>query len=167
MTFSLPDFDEASSSQIPALLQLINLGYHYIPRYKVNELRDGKNQYILRDIAFNAVRAINDETISDKSIREAIFSLEKVRLDDGMIAASENIFSDLLSGKAVSELLNGKKTSPQMRFIDWDDPTKNTYHVVAEFEISEDRNRRPDIVLFVNGIPFAVIENKKASVSVD
>lgn len=165
--FSLPDFDEASSSQIPALLQLINLGYHYIPRYKVNELRDGKNQYILRDIAFNAVRAINDETISDKSIREAIFSLEKVRLDDGMIAASENIFSDLLSGKAVSELLNGKKTSPQMRFIDWDDPTKNTYHVVAEFEISEDRNRRPDIVLFVNGIPFAVIENKKASVSVD
>lgn len=93
MTFSLPDFDEASSSQIPALLQLINLGYHYIPRHKVNELRDGKNQYILRDIAFNAVRAINDETISDKSIREAIFSLEKVRLDDGMIAASENIFS--------------------------------------------------------------------------
>lgn len=167
MTFSLPDFDEASSSQIPALLQLINLGYRYIPRHRVNDLRDGKNQYILRDIAFNAVRAINDDTVSDKSIREAIFSLEKIKLDDGVIAASENIFSDLLSGKSVSELLNGKKTSPQMRFIDWNNPTKNTYHVVAEFEISEDRNRRPDIVLFVNGIPFAVIENKKASVSVD
>lgn len=167
MTFSLPDFDEASSSQIPALLQLINLGYRYIPRHEVNNLRDGKNQYILRDIAFDAVRAINDDTVSDKSIREAIFSLEKIKLDDGVIAASENIFSDLLSGKSVSELLNGKKTSPQMRFIDWNNPAKNTYHVVAEFEISEDRNRRPDIVLFVNGIPFAVIENKKASVSVD
>lgn len=167
MTFSLPDFDEASSSQIPALLQLINLGYRYIPRHQVNDLRDGKNQYILRDIAFDAVRAINDDTVSDKSIREAIFSLEKIKLDDGVIAASENIFSDLLSGKSVSELLNGKKTSPQMRFIDWNNPAKNTFHVVAEFEISEDRNRRPDIVLFVNGIPFAVIENKKASVSVD
>ena len=49
-----------------------------------------------------------------------------------MIAASENIFSDLLSGKAVSELLNGKKTSPQMRFIDWDDPTKHTIHNGSE-----------------------------------
>ena len=40
----LPDFDEASSSQIPAILQLINLGYTYIPRHEVEKYRDGKNQ---------------------------------------------------------------------------------------------------------------------------
>lgn len=38
----LPDFDEASSSQIPALLQLINLGYDYIPRNEVNNHRESK-----------------------------------------------------------------------------------------------------------------------------
>ena len=163
----LPDFDEASSSQIPAILQLINLGYTYIPRQEVETHRDGKNQYILRDIAHQALREINPSEISDKSIDEAIFGLEKIKLDDGVVKASEIIFSNLLSGVSVPEIIDGKKTSPQLRFINWDEPEKNMFHVVAEFEIEEDQNRRPDIVLFVNGIPFAVIECKKASVSVD
>ena len=42
----LPDFDEANSSQIPAILQLINLGYAYIPRHEVDNYRDSKSQYI-------------------------------------------------------------------------------------------------------------------------
>ena len=163
----LPDFDEASSSQIPAILQLINLGYTYIPRHEVETHRDGKNQYILRDIAHQALREINPPEISDKSIDEALFALEKIKLDDGVIKASEDVFSDLLGGRAVSEIIDGKRTSPQLKFIDWKELSNNVFHVVAEFELEEDQNRRPDIVLFVNGIPFAVIENKKASVSVD
>lgn len=165
--FSLPDFDEASSSQIPAILQLINLGYTYIPRYEAASHRDGKGQYVLRDIACRALRRINSADISDKSIEEAVFALEKIKLDDGVIKASENIFSNLLGGCAVSEIVNGKKMSPQLRFIDWDNPRNNDFHVIAEFEIEEDQNRRPDIVVLVNGIPLAVIENKKASVSVN
>ena len=163
----LPDFDEASSSQIPALLQLINLGYDYIPRNEVNNHRESKSQYILHDIAKKALRDINEDIISDKSIDEALYALEKTRLDDGMIKASEDVYSNLLGGVSVPEIIDGKKTSPQLKFINWQDPEKNVYHVVAEFEIEEDQNRRPDIVLFVNGIPFAVIECKKASVPVD
>lgn len=163
----LPDFDEASSSQIPALLQLINLGYDYIPRNEVNNHRESKSQYILHDIAKKALRDINEDIISDKSIDEALYALEKTKLDDGMIKASEDVYSNLLGGVSVPEIIDGKKTSPQLKFINWQDPEKNVYHVVAEFEIEEDQNRRPDIVLFVNGIPFAVIECKKASVPVD
>lgn len=167
LDYYLPDFDEASSSQIPAILQLINLGYTYIGRNVVKKYRESNGQYILRDIAFNALREINGPDISDNSIREAIINLEKTKMDDGVIAASQSIFSDLLAGVGVSEFIDGKKESPQLRFIDWQNPTKNQYHVVAEFEISEEQNRRPDIVLFINGIPFAVIENKKSSVSVE
>lgn len=163
----LPDFDEASSSQIPALLQLINLGYDYIPRNEVNNHRESKSQYILHDIAKKALRDINEDIISDKSIDEALYALEKTKLDDGMIKASEDVYSNLLGGVSVPEIIDGKKTSPQLKFIDWQEPQNNVYHVVAEFEIEEDQNRRPDIVLFVNGIPFAVIECKKASVPVD
>lgn len=163
----LPDFDEASSSQIPALLQLINLGYDYIPRNEVNNHRESKSQYILHDIAKKALRNINEDIISDKSIDEALYALEKTKLDDGMVKASEDVYSNLLGGVSVPEIIDGKKTSPQLKFIDWQEPEKNVYHVVAEFEIEEDQNRRPDIVLFVNGIPFAAIECKKASVLVD
>lgn len=166
--YYLPDFDEASSSQIPAIIQLINMGYNYIGRYEVEKMRESHGQYILRDIAFDALREINDPAkISDASIREAILDLEKIKMDDGIIKASETLFSNLLAGVSVSEIIDGKKTSPQLRFVNWDEPEKNKFHVVPEFEISEEQNRRPDIVLFVNGIPFAVIENKKASVSVD
>lgn len=163
----LPDFDEASSSQIPALLQLINLRYNYIPRNEVNNYRESKSQYILHDIAKKALRDINEDIISDKSIDEALYALEKTKLDDGMVKASEDVYSNLLGGVSVPEIIDGKKTSPQLKFIDWQEPENNVYHVVAEFEIEEDQNRRPDIVLFVNGIPFAVIECKKASVPVD
>ena len=163
----LSDFDEASSSQIPALLQLINLGYDYIPRNEVNNHRESKSQYILHDIAKKALRDINEDIISDKSIDEALYALEKTKLDDGMIKASEDVYSNLLGGVSVPENIEKKKTSPQLKFINWQEPEKNVYHVVAEFEIEEDQNRRPDIVLFVNGIPFAVIECKKASVPVD
>ena len=163
----LPDFDEASSSQIPAILQLINLGYTYIPRYTVGEHRSSKSHYILTDIAFEAIRKINDAQISDKSIKEVIDDLEKVKMDDGVIVASQNIFSNLLGGVSVTEIIGGKRTSPQLKFIDWENPLNNTFHVVPEFEISEEHDRRPDIVLFVNGIPLAVIENKKNSVPVD
>jgi type I restriction enzyme R subunit len=161
----LPDFDEASYSQIPALIQLVNLGYAYIPRHKVNKLRDGNGQYILRPIAIDAIKKINPE-ISEKSIEDALIDLEKVRMDDGVYKASEYIYTDILAGRATREVVDGKKVSPQMRFIDFNNIENNAYHVVAEFEISEELDRRPDIVLFVNGIPMAVIECKKGSVSI-
>lgn len=109
----------------------------------------------------NILKSVMQTSISDKSIDEALFALEKIKLDDGVVKASEDVFSDILGGRSVSEIIDGKRTSPQLRFIDWKEPKNNQFHVVAEFELEEDQNRRPDIVLFVNGIPFAVIENKK------
>jgi len=160
-------------SQIPALLQLVNLGYIYISRKQVSEMRESSSQYILRDIAFDALREINSLDISDKSIRDAVFDSEQsVDMGVGVFRASEEIYSLLLAGRSVSELIDGRRVSPQMKFIDWKNWDANTFHVCAEFELSENNqegassNRRPDIVLFVNGIPFAVIENKRESVKV-
>jgi type I restriction enzyme R subunit len=166
--FELPDFDEASLSQIPALLELVNLGYTYLPRAQVATLRDGPSQYILRDIAFEALRKINAPTISDKSIRDEIFKAEQqIDMGAGVFKASEEIYSLLLAGCGVSELIDGRRTSPQMKFIDWRTPANNTFHICAEYVVgAASAQRRPDIVVFVNGIPFAVIENKKPSVKV-
>lgn len=165
--YQLPDLDEANSSQIPALIQLINMGYTYLSRQQVRDLRQNDNRhYILTDIAFAALRKINSDNISDQSIYEALADLEKPRLDNGVVKASEYVYSTLIAGQSVQEFINGKKQSPQMRFIDFDNIQNNQFHVTAEFEISENSNRRPDIVLFVNGIPLAVIENKKPSVSI-
>jgi type I restriction enzyme, R subunit len=164
--YNLPDFDEASSSQIPAIIQLINIGYTYLSREGVRTMRESNSKYILKDIAFEAVRKINSSEVSDKSIRDAIFDLENINMSDGVYKASEDVFSKLISGVSVSEIIEGKNVSPQMRFIDFENPINNSFHVTCEFELEEGHSRRPDIVLFVNGIPFAVIENKKPSVDV-
>jgi len=171
LDFSVPDFDEVKASQLPAILQLINQGYTYLSREEVRELRESQSQYILREIAFEALRKINEEKVSDKSIRDEIFKAElQIDLGEGVFKASEDIYALLLAGCGVSELINGKRTSPQMRFIDWRNPENNLFHVCAEFPIgskaTSSSQHRPDIVLFVNGIPFAVIENKKPSVKV-
>jgi len=163
----LPDFDEASVSQIPALLELINLGYTYLPRTEVAEMRENTSQYILRDIAFDALRNINGDNISDKSIRDAVYDIEQVEMGKGVVSASEEVYSLFVAGRAVSELVNGRRVSPQMKFIDFKEPKDNQYHVCAEYELSEGHHRRPDIVVFVNGFPFAVIENKKESVNIN
>lgn len=165
--YHLPDLDEANSSQIPALIQLVNMGYTYLSRNDVRTLRQHNlNQYILTDIAFKALRRLNNTTISDQSIYKALSDLEKPRLDDGVIKASEYIYTTLVAGCGVQEFINGKTQSPQLKFIDFEHSQNNAFHVAAEFEITEGSNRRPDIVVFVNGLPLAVIENKKPSVSV-
>jgi type I restriction enzyme R subunit len=166
------DFDEAQLSQLPAVLELINLGYTYLSCDEVSALRESESQYVLRDIANRAMRAINPETVSDKSIRDAVIELEtEVDLDAGVYSASEQIFSWLIKGRSKSELIDGRRVSPQLKFIDWENPSNNTFHVCVEFKIEglgkHSARRRPDIVLFVNGIPFAVIENKKPSVKVE
>ena len=165
-SLDLPDFDEASVSQIPALLELVNLGYTYLPRADVASMRESASQYVLRDIAFAALRQINGENISDKSIRDAVFEMEQIHLGGGVFRASEEVYALLLAGRSVPELAGGRRVSPQMRFVDFREPENNAFHVCAEFEIAEGHDRRLDIVLFVNGFPFAVIENKKESVKV-
>ena len=58
----------------------------------------------------------------------------------------------------------------QLRFIDWANPSANVFHACAEFDVEREHTnetRRPDIVLFVNGIPFVVIECKGPAIGVD
>jgi type I restriction enzyme R subunit len=69
-------------------------------------------------------------------------------------------------GKTIKVNHGGKKVSKNFKFIDFENVEKNAFHVSVEFVASGKQNIRPDIVCFVNGIPFAVIENKKSSVTV-
>ncbi len=73
-------------------------------------------------------------------------------------------------GRSYEEHLpDGAKRSFSINYIDWDDITNNVFHVVEEFTVEREDgegNIRPDIVLFVNGIPLGVIECKRASINI-
>src|SRR5690606_35718307 len=70
---------------------------------------------------------------------------------------------DLLTlGKSYNETIQGDRKSFTLKYIDWENLDNNHYHITEEFQIEGSKeNRRPDLVLFVNGIPFVIIENKR------
>ena len=71
---------------------------------------------------------------------------------------------------ALEQSVEGAVRSFTLNYIDWKNPENNVYHVTAEFSVERTRSHetaRPDIVLFINGIPFAVIECKSPKTEVD
>ena len=175
-TFKNAHFDEARQSQLPFCELLINMGYTYLPTSEVMKQRQGDTgKFILRDIAFDALSRINEYEVddevkkfSDKDIWEVVTELENVKLE-GLIDTSKNIFNLIMpttGGKSVKVFHDGKAISKSLRYIDFENPKNNSFHVAVEFEATARGSIRPDIVVFVNGIPFAIIENKKAGVEV-
>ncbi len=71
---------------------------------------------------------------------------------------------------ALQQTIEGDSKSFTLNYIDWRNPMRNSFHVTAEFSVERSRRTemvRSDLVLFVNGIPFCVIECKAPGVAVD
>jgi len=67
-------------------------------------------------------------------------------------------------GKSLEQTINGYTRSFSLKYIDWENPDNNLFHITTEFVVEKVRSyqtRRIDIVLFVNGIPLVVIECKR------
>ena len=87
-----------------AILQLINLGYIYLSPAETMKYRgNNTSKYILEEITFNAMRKINNDEVSDKSIRDRIADLQRVNLNDGNISASNAIYNALIQGESTED----------------------------------------------------------------
>ncbi len=81
-----------------------------------------------------------------------------------LVQANRAFHTLLVDGAEVDVLRNGEKRGELVRLIDFDDPAKNDWLAVNQFTVVEGQiERRPDIVLFVNGLPLAVIELKNTA----
>jgi len=68
----------------------------------------------------------------------------------------------LYLGKSFEENIQGDKKSFTIQYIDWENIYNNVFHVTDEYTVDGiNEPRRSDLVLFINGIPFIVIENKR------
>lgn len=171
------DFYEVNISQIPAIEVLKNLGYTYIKKSEAEALRGNLYNVLLKPLLKEKLVNLNSFTykekeykFSEKNINQAINDLDE-SLTDGLVKTNEKVFNTLLLGRSYTETLEyGTKRSFTINFIDWDNIKNNDFYVTEEFSVENEsakKNSRPDIVLFVNGIPFGVIECKKSSVSIE
>lgn len=171
------NFDEARQSQLPLVELLINMGYTYLPTKQLMAQRDNDpSYYLLKDIAADVLMRINgyehhgkEYKFGEKDVAEAIDELENIQFE-GLIDTSKAVYNTIMplkGGKTIRVFHDGKYESKSFRFIDFEHPENNVYHVAVEVEVSaKTGTRRPDVVCYVNGMPFAVIENKKSSVDV-
>ena len=168
---------EINASQRPALALFEVMGYTYISPADCDKQRGSRYHVLLRDILRGQLRSLNryvyagaENEFSAANIERAMEDLNEP-LTDGLVRTSEKIYDALLLGKSYPETVgDGKMLSFNLRYIDWDNPQNNVFHVTEEFAVdSRDRqhNARPDIVLFINGIPFAVIECKAPHIPVE
>lgn len=104
----------------------------------------------------------HSQAIADK----AVFELVKVagNLQHGLYKANRDVYSLLKYGAKVHE--NPGDPDKTVYFIDWEHSQNNEFAVAEEVTIKLGSERRPDIVVYINGIALAVIELKKSTVSV-
>lgn len=166
-----PSFTEDAVSQIPALHVLQKLGWTLLTPADALKLRAGRRgQVLLRPILEKQLAALNSfqhrsqtHNFDASAIDEGVRALTHLP-DDGLIRTNEKIWDLLRYGKAVPQTIEGDTKSYTLRFIDWENIDRNVFHMSDEFSVESSgatATRRPDIVLFVNGIPFAVIECKR------
>lgn len=169
-------FKEDHISQIPALMMLEKLGYTYLSPAEVMELRGGNTSNVLLEpILRNQLRNINTVQVSsqrttvfsEQNISAGIEALRNLPMSEGYMTASQTAYDLLTAGKTLEQIVDGDKKSYVMQYIDWNNIEKNVFHVTEEFAVSRSGmtdTYRPDIVLFVNGIPLCVIECKRPDI---
>src|SRR5690625_3477711 len=169
-------YGERTSSQEPALEILQKLGYEYISQEKAVSMRDNLYHPVLTTVLKEQIEKINEYeykgryySFSEANVARALRDID-IPLTEGLVNTNEKIYDLLMLGKSYEEFMpDGNRRSFNINFIDWNNPGNNVYHVTDEFKVERENGREhifPDIVLFINGIPIGVIENKRSSIPV-
>ncbi|MFC4261405.1 type I restriction endonuclease subunit R [Ferruginibacter yonginensis] len=168
-----PSFKEDDISQIPALQMLVNLGYTYLSPAEADRQRGSKtSNVLLEDVLRKQLKEINSIRVSatktsiftDENIEKGILALKNLPMNEGYIAASEKVYNLITLGQALEQSVDGDKKSFTLQYIDWKNIGNNVFHVTEEFSVIRSTSKehyRPDLVLFVNGIPVCIIECKR------
>ncbi len=168
-----PSFKEDHISQVPALQLLIKLGYTYLGPAEADRLRGGKTtNVLLEDVLRKQLKEINSIRVSatktslftDENIERGIQVLKNLPMNEGYMVACEKAYNLLTLGQPLEQTVDGDKKSFTLQYIDWKNITNNEFHVTEEFSVMRSTGKdhyRPDLVLFVNGIPLCIIECKR------
>ena len=139
------DFSELTRVQIPAALHLMRLGYTYLPRNGKEIAERDPDTNILVSVFKEQFLKFNNYLTEEDFERE--LANIKLELDQ----------NDL--GRSFFRRLQGQEDTV---YIDWENPEANTFHLALEVTCKNGQDEfRPDIVVFINGLPLSYIEVKQ------
>lgn len=134
------------------------LGYQYL-----GNLKEVQNRNIKEDRLRQYLRL---KSYSDKLINEAIQQLQQAagNLSHGIYDANKQVYSLLKYGAKVNEM--PEEPPKTVYFIDESNPLNNDFAIAEEVTVVDQSEKRPDLVIYLNGIAVAIIELKRSSISV-
>ncbi|TWO30672.1 type I restriction endonuclease subunit R [Seonamhaeicola sediminis] len=150
-----------------AIKLLEHLGYEYI--YAPSIAHDGESperssyeEVLLTHRMAEAVRRINP-TVPPAAQEEAIKEIQRIHSPE-LLSNNESFHRLLTEGIKVSYQKDGQQRGDLVWLIDFNTPENNDFIVANQFTVVEDGvNKRPDVILFINGLPLVVIELKNAA----
>lgn len=158
--------DQLTESAIEAfainLLQRLGYDHLYAPNIAPdteNPERARYDEVLLRQRLDRAIKRLNP-TLSDAVLQDAVRQVERVHSPD-LLTNNETFHRMLTEGVKVSHQQNGDTRGELVWLIDFANPENNEFLVANQFTVIENnQNKRPDIILFINGLPLVVIELK-------
>lgn len=142
-----------------SLLELFeNMGYDY--KYGPNIERDFYSP-LYQDVLEESIRRLN-HTLPYDAIKEALFKL--TNFENAELVQKNAVFMDYLqNGIEVRYYDKGEPRSARVKLADFDTPENNSFIVANQWTFIENSNKRPDILLFLNGLPVVLVELKSPS----
>lgn len=135
-----------------------DLGYEYV--YGPDIERDFYSP-LYEDILIESLYRLN-RGVADDAIQEALYKLKN--FENGELVQKNAIFMDYLqSGISVRYFVDGEERSSIIYLVDYKNPENNSFVVANQWTFIENSNKRPDIILFLNGLPVVLVELKSPS----
>lgn len=136
-----------------------NMGYTHIYGPDIEDRNF--NSPLYESVLDDYIHHLN-KNLPEVAIQEALFKLKN--FDNGTLVQQNNIFMDYLqNGITVRYSENGEQKSAIVYLIDYKDPSNNSFIVANQWTFVENSEKRPDVLLFINGLPLVLFELKSPS----
>ncbi len=159
------NLNESTLSEKPAIEQLIRMGYEFVPgaaldpQENENSERTSRREVILIERLRKKLLELNPEA-TESTIDKAVRRLTAIQ-GSGLIDENKSGHAALVSGISLDQEEKGGRRGLTIRYINFENPDKNDFLAVNQFWVKGPKlPDRPDIVIFINGIPLVVIECK-------
>lgn len=135
-----------------------DLGYEYA--YGPDIERDFYSP-LYEDVLLDSLYRLN-RGLPDDAIQDALFKLKN--FENGELVQKNAVFMDYLqNGIPVRYFVDGEERSSIVYLVDYKNPDNNSFIVANQWTFIENSNKRPDVILFLNGLPVVLVELKSPS----
>ncbi len=148
-------FEEAIMAQLEAL------GYERFSGPDIPRTSSNYSDVFIEDVLVESLMRINPK-IHKSALNELLIRIKNVY--DGDVFARNQTFHNFLQSGVEISYFDGKEQKSQVfKLLDFENPDRNSFYVVNQWTYVENDEKRPDVVLFINGMPLVVFELKSPS----